>query len=105
MFFAVVRLRLTGSQKSEISGDGVVVGVVLAVAFETTELVAVAVVFVGEATVNVTTPLTGVLWCNLLDSDAVLGGFILGVLLNTAERPLLETVLYLLPELIAVDCR
>jgi hypothetical protein len=44
MFFAVVRLRLTGSQQSEISGDGVVVGVVLAVAFETTELVAVSVV-------------------------------------------------------------
>ncbi|MFT4932549.1 MAG: hypothetical protein ACI91T_002445, partial [Natronomonas sp.] len=31
MFFAVVRLRLTGSQKSPISGDGVVVGVVFAV--------------------------------------------------------------------------
>jgi hypothetical protein len=40
---------------------------ILAVAFETTELVAVAVGFVSEATGNVTTPLTDVLWRNLLD--------------------------------------
>jgi len=64
--------------------------VVLAVAFETTELVTVSVVLVSKATVNVTASLTGVLWRDFLDSDAVLGGFVLGVLLDASERPLLE---------------
>ena len=63
---------------------------ILAVAFETTELVAVSVGFVSETTVNVTTPLTRVLWGDLPDGNAVLGGFVLGVLLDAAERPLLE---------------
>ena len=66
------------------------IGVILAVAFETTELVAVSIVFVGEATINVTTPLTGVLWRDFLDSNSALDGLVLGVLLNMTERPLLE---------------
>ena len=51
MFFAVARLRLAGSQKSEISGDGVVVGVVLVVAFQALEALVLAVVRVREPTV------------------------------------------------------
>ena len=51
MFFAVVRLRLTGSQKSPISGDGVVVGVVLVAAFQTRQTLTLAVVRVREPTV------------------------------------------------------
>jgi hypothetical protein len=90
MFFAVVRLRLTGSQKSPISGDGVVVGVVFAVALQTPEFVAVSVVLVGEATVNVAPSLTRVLWGDFLDGDAVLGGFVLGVLLDATKRPLVK---------------
>jgi hypothetical protein len=93
MFFAVVRLRLTGSQKSPISGDGVVVGVVFPATLQTTKLVALSVVFMGEATVNVATPLTGVLWGDFLDSNPVLGSFVLGVLLDAPERPLLEFIL------------
>jgi len=34
--------------------------------------------------------LTGVLWRDFFDRDSILGGFVLGVLLETAERPLLE---------------
>jgi len=32
----------------------------------------------------------GVLWRDFFDRDSILGGFVLGVLLETAERPLLE---------------
>jgi hypothetical protein len=44
MIFAVARLRLADSQKSEISGDGVVVGVVLAPVLQTLEHFVFAVV-------------------------------------------------------------
>jgi len=64
--------------------------VVLAVAFETAKFVAVPVVVVCEATVNMTASLTGVLWRDFLDGHPVLGGFVPRIFLDAPERPLLE---------------
>jgi len=64
--------------------------VIFALALETAKLVAIAVLLMRETTVNVTTPLTRVLWGGFLNRDTVLGSFVLGVFLNTPERPLLE---------------
>jgi len=50
MFFAVARLRLTGSQKSEISGDGVVISVTFVPTPLILERLTLAVVGVREAT-------------------------------------------------------
>ena len=65
----------------------VVVRVDLVPAFQTLELLTVAVVFVGEATVGVRTPLARVVRLDLLNHDTAVWSFVLDVLDETTERP------------------
>lgn len=72
----------------------VVVGVAFSTILQALEVVAAAVVFVSETAINVTTPLTGVLWRDCFDSYPALSGFVLGVLSDATECPLLDCCTY-----------
>ena len=65
----------------------VVVGVDFVPTVQTPELFAVAVVFVGEATVGVRTPLAGVVGLDLFDRDTAFWRFVLDIFDETAECP------------------
>ncbi len=65
----------------------VVVGIDFVPTLQTLELLAVAVILVGEATVSVRTPLARVIWFDLFNCHTVFWCFVLDALDKTAEGP------------------
>ena len=65
----------------------VVVRIDLVPTLQTLEVFAVTVVFVGESTVGVRTPLARMGWLNLLNNHTLVWSLVLDVLDKTTERP------------------